>query len=70
MKKDGASPSAPSDQEQQQPAPKVPWLPERLTEAEIEALRQDQNEALESLQKAYPSLKVHRAGEIEPDVLR
>jgi hypothetical protein len=39
----------------------VPWLSDRLTQAEIESLRQDQNEALDYAQKVFPGLKIHRA---------
>jgi len=67
MKKDDANPSALIDQAQDRPAPDTPRLSERLTEAEIEALRQDQREASAYLQKAYPSLKIHRAGDDSPE---
>lgn len=54
--------SMPSDQAQQQPAPDTPWLSDRLTEAEIEALRQNQSEALAYAQKVYfPKAKIHKA---------
>lgn len=44
--------------------PDTPWLTERLTEAEIEALRQDQNEAIAYVKKVYyPNLRIHRAGQ-------
>lgn len=59
--------SMPSDQEQQQLVANTPWLSDRLTEAEIEALRQDQSDALDSLQKAYPNLRIHQAGEARPE---
>lgn len=67
MKKDDPRPEAPNDLEQPQPAPDTPWLSERLTETEIKALRQDQNETLDFLQKAYPNLKVHRAVDDSPE---
>jgi len=64
LNNDDASPSAPSDEAQQQPVPDTPWLTERLTEAEIEALRQDQNEAIAYVKKVYyPNLRIHRAGQ-------
>ncbi len=67
MKKDDESPPAPSDQVPEQPAPETPWLTERLTEAEIEALRQDQNEASTYLQKVFPKARIHRAGNDFPE---
>ena len=67
MKKDEASQPAANDEEQHQPAPESPWLSERLTEAEIEELKQDQIEANAYLQKAYPNLKIHRAPEVTPE---
>jgi hypothetical protein len=49
---------------QEQPAPDTPWLTERLTEAEIEALRKDQDEALTYAQKAFfPNARIHRVGD-------
>ena len=62
MKKDDESPEAPSDQPQDRQAPDTPQLSDRLTEAEIEALRQNQSEALAYAQKAFfPNAKIHRA---------
>lgn len=59
MKKDDATQPAPSEQAQQ-PAPATPWL----TEAEIEALRQDKKESLAYAQKMFfPNARIHRAKE-------
>lgn len=64
MKDADETPAAPNDQAQQQPAPNQPWPAERLTEAEIEALRQNQREAFAYAQKVFfPNARVHRAGE-------
>ena len=47
----------------------TPWLSNRLTEAEIEALRQDQSEALAYAQKVFfPNAKIHRATDTDPEV--
>ena len=64
MKDTDEGPASPRDEAQQQPVPDTPWLTERLTEAEIEALRQDQNEAIAYVKKVYyPDLRIQRAGE-------
>lgn len=50
----GEGPAAPEEP--------VPWLSDRLTDAEIEALKKDQEEALDYAQKAYfPKARIHRA---------
>lgn len=68
MKKEPASQPVPCDEAQQPPAIDTPWLSERLTEAEIEALRQNQREASAYAQKAYfPNVRIHRAGEVSPE---
>lgn len=67
MENHDESPAAPSDEAQEQPVPDTPWLTERLTEAEIEALRKDQDEALAYAQKIYPGLRIHRASERSRD---
>lgn len=55
--------SMPSDQAQQQPVPDTPWLTERLTEAEIEALRQDKKDSLAYAQQVFfPKARIHRVG--------
>lgn len=62
MKKNDASPEAPSDQPQEQQAPDTPWLSNRLTEAEIEALRQNKKDSLAYAQRMFfPNAKIHRA---------
>jgi hypothetical protein len=38
-----------------------PESPERPTSSEIESQRQDQNEALDYLQKGFPKARIHRA---------
>lgn len=46
----------------EQPAPDVPWLTERLTEAEIEALRQNKKDSLAYGQKVFfPNAKIRKA---------
>ena len=68
MKKDEANPLAPSGLAQAGPAPDTPWLTERLTEAEIEALRQDQREAIAYVQKTYyPNLRISRVKDDLPE---
>ena len=69
MKKGDESPPAPSDQAPpEQPAPDTPWLTERLTEAEIEALRRNKEEALAYGQKMFfPNARIHRVKEGPPE---
>ncbi len=55
-----------NDPEQQ--APDTPWLSNRLTEAEIEALRQNKKESLAYAQKMFfPNARIHRAGDDSPE---
>jgi len=64
VKKDDESPEAPSDQPQDRQAPDTPWLSNRLTEAEIEALRQNKKDSLAYAQRMFfPNARIHRAKE-------
>jgi hypothetical protein len=66
MQKEDENPAAPKDEVQKQPAPDAPPLSERLTEAEIEALRRNQREAFAYAREAFfPTARIHQAGEIE-----